>query len=169
MTVSTEPSHAGRKKLMQQVGDYAGYENDELRLKSDAAIRRHLTAQLVAVLKQLEQQFQAAEAQDQQRLDALASGARRKVKTICASLRNPTYEQMNFFDGRRMSMRELSRIYDLEIDMLEEAEHLRFEVAGLQNVVSRSEFEDRFLHIQNFVDNFNQSLFEREALIIGDL
>lgn len=169
MTVSSDPSHAGRKKLIHQVGDYVGYENAELRLKSDAAIRRHLTAQLVAVLKQLEQQFRAAEAQDQQRLDALASGARRKVKTICASLRNPTYEQTHFFDGRRMTARELGRIYDLEIDMLETSEHLRTEVAGLQNNVSRSEFEDRFLHIQNFVDNFNQSLFEREALIIGDL
>jgi len=34
--------------------------------------------------------------------------------------------------------------------------------------MQKDEFEDHFLQINNFIDEINQSLFEREALILGD-
>jgi hypothetical protein len=170
MPVSSNSTHAGLQSLIDRVGEYVGYEDALLRQQSDIAVRRHLTANIKGILKQLEHKFNAAEGGDQTQLEGLIISTRRKLTTICSSLNNPTYQQMAFFSGKRLSAREMERIYDLETDMLEETENICKEVVGLKkDAVSRNEFEDHFLHIQNFVDNINQFLFEREALIIGDL
>lgn len=170
MPVSSNSTHAGLQSLIDRVEEYAGYEDALLRMQSDIAVRRHLTANIKGVLEQLEQKFNAADNAEQTRLESLITSSRRKLTTICSSLNNPTYQHVTFFSGKRLSARELGRIYDLETDMVDETEHISNEVVGLKKeAAGRSEFEDRFLHIDNYVDNINQSLFEREALIIGDL
>ena len=53
--------------------------------------------------------------------------------------------------------------------MLEESDNLNTELAVLLlDNKDRDKVEDHFLHIDTYVDNFNQALFEREALILGD-
>jgi hypothetical protein len=52
---------------------------------------------------------------------------------------------------------------------LGELSSLLEEITSLNgNSPRKEEFEDHFLHIHDFVDNFNQALFGREALILGD-
>jgi hypothetical protein len=170
MPVSSNSTHAGLQSLVERVGEYVGYEDALLRQKSDIAVRRHLIANITGILKQLEHKFNATDAADQERLQSLITSARRKLGTVYTSLNNPTYQQVAFFSGKRLPAKQMGRIYDLETDMLEETENIGKEVADLKKEdAGRDEFEDHFLHIENFVDNINQFLFEREALIIGDL
>jgi hypothetical protein len=170
MPVSSSSTHAGLQRLIERVGEYVGYEDAPRRQQSDIAVRRHLTTNIRRILEQLDRKFNSADVADHERLESLISSTRRKLNTICTSLNNPTYQQAAFFSGKRLSARETARIYDLESNMVEETENICKEVIGLKKeTVSRAEFEDHFLHIQNFVDNINQFLFEREALIVGDL
>jgi hypothetical protein len=170
MPVTSSSTHAVLQSLVERVGEYVGYEDASLRQQSDIAVRRHLTANIQGILKQLDHRFNANDSEEQTHLESLVKSTSRKLNTICSSLNNPTYLQMAFFSGKRLSTKETGRIYDLETDMIKETESICREVVSLKkNGVSRNEFEDHFLHIHNFVDNINQFLFEREALIIGDL
>jgi hypothetical protein len=170
MPSSTAGPKSGADDLKSRIGEYVGYENASLRKSSDAAIRRHLINSIESVLKQLDAPYQAAEAEDQERLGSLLKSTKRKLNTICQSLNHPTYQQVSFFGGKRLSEREISRIYNLEQEMIEEIDHVQTEVASMdKGKLEREIFEDHFLHISNFVDNVNQSLFEREALILGDV
>ncbi|RPI00388.1 MAG: hypothetical protein EHM72_09380 [Calditrichaeota bacterium] len=170
MPLSTAVPKSGADTLRNRIGEYVGYENASLRKSSDAAIRRHLITSIKDVLQQLESPYQAADTEDQERLDSLLKSTKRKLNTICQSLNHPTYQQVSFFSGKRLSDREISRIYNLEQEMIEEIDHVQTEVAGMgKEKLEREIFEDHFLHISNFLDNVNQSLFEREALILGDV
>ena len=38
-----------------------------------------------------------------------------------------------------------------------------------KGTLAKDQYEASFLHAQDFLDDINQSLFEREALILGDM
>ena len=54
--------------------------------------------------------------------------------------------------------------------MLDEMENMRIELSELDKNGNESGLiQEHFLRIDTFVDNINQALFEREALILGDV
>ncbi len=156
------------EKLTHRIGDYTGYENAESRATSDKAIRNQVIHNINALLQQLDNNFTAAKKTEQARLDDLIESARRKLGVICDSLAEPTYLHGHFFGMVDLNKDRLQRIYELEWNMLEETDNIKEELLLLKDNVAREVFEDHFLHIGNFVDDINQALFEREALIIGD-
>jgi hypothetical protein len=165
----SELSHSGLEKLQKQIGEYKGYDATDVREKSDKLVRLFLIHKIKQLLTQLGEQYQAAREDDQDRLDLLLKSTKRKLLTINQSLKSPTYIHEPFFKTMSIPTRRLSRIYDLEQNMLEETESIKVELSGLrQNGKDRNTFEEHFLHIDAYVDNINQALFEREALILGD-
>lgn len=165
----SELSQSGLEKLQEQIGEYKGYDETDLREKSDKLIRLFLINKIRQLLSQLSEQYQTAREDDQDRLNLLLKSTKRKLLTINQSLKTPTYIQEPFFKTMSIPSRRLSRIYDLEQNMLEEAESIKLELSDLlQNGKERNAFEEHFLHIDAYVDNINQALFEREALILGD-
>ncbi len=158
----------GLAKLAHRIGDYSGYENAESRASSDKAIRDQVIHNIDALLQQLDGDFKAADKNEQQQLDSLIAGAKRKLSIICDSLAEPTYLQGRFFGMADINRERLQRIYELEWNMLEETDNIKEELLLLKDNIAKEVFEDHFLHIGNFVDDINQALFEREALIVGD-
>lgn len=165
----SETPHAGLEKLKQQIGDYEGYGDAAQNQQSDKSIRLYLLDKIKDLLEQLSHRYDAASADDQVRLDSLINSTRRKLSTIHQSLTSPTYIQEPFFHNISIPSQRLARIYDVERVMLEETDNIGLELAELAiNGRERKSFEDYFLHIDAYVDNINQALFEREALILGD-
>jgi hypothetical protein len=155
--------------LKDHIGDYAGYGDTGLRQQSDKKIRTHLIGIIRNLIEQLQQEHKVADEKEQGRLNELLSRTRRRLATISESLKSPTYVYEPFFQSAPIPVHRLSRIYDLENKMLEEMGSLNMEVSDLFiNGKKRDVFEEHFLHIDTFVDNINQALFEREALILGD-
>ncbi len=168
MNGSSQESSA-LQELTQNVGGYSGYQDQTLRERSDKQLRQYLIANIEGLIKSLQNVPAAANAEDQPRLESLVTGTRRKLNTICESLSSPTYTGVSFFTTTNISDRLLAKLYAYEQTMLGEIDNLSEEIEALNhNTLDKEIFEDHFLHIHDFIDNFNQALFEREATILGD-
>lgn len=155
--------------LRQQIDNYEGYADIASRQQSDKQVRHLLISKIKRLVEKLAQDIAIQESTDQDRLEALVSSASRKLGTIHQSLKRPTYIEESFFQSAAIPEPRLSRIYNLEKNMLTEIDGIREELGDLmKHSQDRNAVEDHFLHIDAFVDNINQALFEREALILGD-
>ena len=155
--------------LTQQITGFNGYEQPEQRERSDRLFREFLVKQTKSLLKLLGHKFDAADADYQDKVDENVKSSKRKLLTISESLKNPTYEGAPFFTISKLPENLLSRIYELECHMLEKINTINDEIKALfLPNIEKDVFEDRFLHIHDFIDYLNQHLFERESLILGD-
>jgi hypothetical protein len=170
MTKTSSPTLTGVEGLKEKVTDYQGYEDAATRERSDKLVRLYLSGKIRELVQQLNAGYMASDERDQNRLDSLVKSTKRKLATIHKSLNSPTYHQEQFFTPAFMSPQQLVRIYELEKSMMEELASIDIELSDLhRNPKTRPLFEEHFLHIDAFVDNINQALFEREALILGDI
>lgn len=167
MADSFAPSK-GLAKLVQTISDYVGYENPDIRCSTDKTIRRLVIQNIIDLLKLFDEKHKAASDQQMTDFKKQIDRTRRRLKVLCGSLESPTYLHGQFFLAGDVNARRLERIYELETDMLEETGNINEEILSFQPSMSKETIEDHFLRIGNFVDNLNQSLFEREALIIGE-
>jgi hypothetical protein len=164
----SQPS-SSLESLSQKVSNYNGYEDVAARERSDRELRDHLINDIDSVLKQYDVALHSENAEDQPELDKFIESTKRKLKTLCESLNNPTYAGVAFFSTETVPDKRLSRLYELESTLLDELEMITEETTSLiNNELMKAVFEEHFLHIYDFVDNVNQFLFEREALILGD-
>ncbi len=157
------------KMLSQVVHEYHGYDSSARRKNSDQQIRLCMIEKIDEILQQLNGLPAAHVDEDKRRLTDLSQSTRRKLSTISQSLRAPTYAGKSFFSLEKISDKRLENIYKRETAMLGGLSGIAEELAALmQQKMEKTFFEDHFLHIADFIDNFNQALFEREALILGD-
>lgn len=155
--------------LSKIIRDYNGYALLEQRQKSDQSLRNHLITRIKELVGKVNNASGSMTTEDQERFDALVNSTQRKLITIKASLANPTYIGAPFFDSSKVLDQRLEKVYYFEDGMLGEIESLNTEIMALQqHRLERMVFEDHFQHIQDYIDSLNQSLFEREALILGD-
>ena len=155
--------------LSQHINGFHGYEQPGRRERSDRLFREFLVKQTKALLKLLGHKFDAADADYQDRVDENVKSSKRKLLTISESLKNPTYIGALFFTKSNLPENLMSKIYELECHMLEEIKNINDEIKALfLPKIKKDVFEDRFLHIHDFIDYLNQYLFERESLILGD-
>lgn len=155
--------------LQQHIENYEGYADVSLRQQSDKEMRLYLISKIRELVDNLARDISADDSTVQDRLEFLLSSTSRKLVTIHQSLKTPTYIQEPFFKSSSIPESRLSRIYNLEDKMLLEIDSIREELGDLANdTKDRDAVEDHFLHIDAYVDNINQALFEREALILGD-
>jgi len=165
VSASTSPLQV----ITQSIAGYSGYEQSLQRKDTDVNIRQHLQQRIRALLKILEKAPQALAPEDQEKLTELIKSTRRKLGTIYQSLATPTYLGTGFFSKEQLSPRRLERVYEFERVMLREVENLALELNTLNHhPLHKAMIEDHFLHIQDCIDTFNQSLFEREALLLDE-
>ncbi len=156
-------------KLAQIIPDYDGYDDRTLRKHSDQKIRLCMIGKIENILRHLSGLPAAPHEEDKRRLSDLSQSTHRKLITISESLRDPTYAGNPFFALDRIPEKRLENIYNHEASMLAGLGGIEEEIAAMmQQKMEKVLFEDHFLHITDFIDNFNQALFERESLILGD-
>lgn len=165
---NSSASADGLATIAQQVDGYSGYAKTASRRHSDQAIRRHVIDNISRLLGTLSDGFQADGEKEQALLNTSVEGAKRKLGVICDSLETPTYLHGQFFLAGDVNDQRLERLYELEQGMLEETGNISEELLSMQDGFTEEVIEDHFLHISNFIDDLNQALFEREALIIGE-
>lgn len=168
MAIPTAPSSA-LESLSGAIHGFRGYEQSDHRNLSDQQLRHFLVMEIQRVLIALDALPPAEQEEDKRRLGELAQSTRRKLTTICSSLKDPTYMGQEFFSTALLHEKRVQRIYFQENDMLEELAGIIAEIAALANGrIEKESIEDHFLHIGDFIDNLNQALFERECLILGN-
>ncbi len=167
MSVSSfSPRQAASEKLRRSLPEYAGYERAADRPTSDAALRRTLILLLKKALERLNATTTAND-QDPRRRTLVAAG--RKLKTLCVNLDRPGYSSAPFFNGQELEQHLSQRLEDLDFVLLEEVEQLADEVQLITPDLSADEIKERFVFIDDIIDNLNQHIFERGALIAAGL
>lgn len=169
MSDSLETNNTAPSKLAQYVEGYEGYVNTDKREFSDAVLRNHLVQITETLLAELAGFIECLEQARQERPLETARSVDRMLSTIQDSLENPTYGEAPFFDSIEIDTSRLEQIYDRELIMLQEADNLAEDISDLVNSsLDETDLEERFLQIHDYIDSFNQALFEREFLIAGD-
>lgn len=170
MNNSSQSQSPSLQQLVQGVHGYLGYEKADERERTDKAIREHFIEQISQLTDHLGSSLKAEQEEDQQRLETLAANAKKNLLIIGDSLKNPTYSGTSFFADQVPFNNAMNRIYDLEKLMLDALLNISEELVSLdKGKLPKDQFEASFLHTQDFLDDINQSLFEREALILGDM
>lgn len=165
----TQTLNSAFQSLSLKIAGYEGYDAIHQRKESDRRVRQFLISQIKSILDSLIDIPKAEQAKDQARLSDLATSTKRKLITINQSLNDPTYSGSSFFTLENLATKRLERIYRSEDAMLSELFGVAEEVFSLKNkALLKTVIEDHFLHIKDFIDNFNQVLFERESLMIGN-
>ena len=169
MTSMSSTSLNALASVKEKVGGYGGYGDSVTRRQSDKTIRLYLSGKIKELLKEFNADYIVPEEKDRDRLDSLVNSTKRKLLTVLLSLKSPTYIQELALESSVWQTHQFARIYELEKNMMDEVENIGVELSDLfQNGKAHASFEEHFLHIDTFVDNINQALFEREALFLGD-
>ncbi len=155
--------------LRESIADYSGYEEIANRKKTDHTIRSYFIGQIEKLMSLLNTLPKTDIPDDQLLLSDLTSRTLKMLTTICQSLKNPTYNESLFFVSPKLKQWVLENIYQFENTMYRELSDIILEIETLKdNQLAKEAIEDHFLHIKDFIDNFNQALFERESLLSGD-
>jgi len=155
--------------LSQRIGGYDGYELKQQRQESDRRMRKFLVTYIKTLLDALTAFPKASLQEDQPRLQDLTASTKRMLNTIGQSLSEPTYTGTSFFFLDQLPAKRLDHIYKFENTMVTELLGVAEELQSLKSKeLFKTVIEDHFLHIKDFIDNFNQALFERESLILGN-
>ena len=155
--------------VKNEVDGYEGYEMSGKRERSDLAFRQVMVNAFREVTNFFNGGQQAAIAEEQIRFENLSTNVVRSLTTILNSLENPTYINTSFFTNSSPP-NYIGRIYELEDQVLKFTSGIKEEGQNLfDGEISADVFEDDFMRIIDSIDSINQALFEREALISGDM
>lgn len=156
-------------KVAQYVEGHEGYKSFDCRQASDEALRNHLVQVTENMLIELNGLVERLELGNKERPLESARSVDRMLTTIQDSLENPTYSEAKFFDNVDVDASRMEQIYDRELIMVQEANNLAEDIPDLVNSsLDETDLEERFLQIHDYIDSFNQALFEREYLIAGE-
>ena len=151
------------------VDGYEGYEAGNQRERSDAAFRQVMVDAFREVSNFFNGGHQPANVAERMRFENLSTHVVRSLTTILNSLETPTYINTSFFTNSSPP-NYIGRIYELEDQVLKFTSGIKEEGQNLfDGEISADVFEDDFMRIIDSIDSINQALFEREALISGDM
>ncbi len=156
--------------IQRQVHGYAGYSVQGQRRETDELLRAHLTRRLEQLAAKLGGAVAHAQNLGAEQLSEPLARLQRKVCTICGGLQAPAYLHSLFFDRDPLPAQMLQSLYESELALLREVGTLDEELADLEVAsLSQADLEERALRMGDAVDAFNQALFERESLLLGDM
>lgn len=168
MNTTIPETSDSRTLLSDMIDGYNGYEAVDVRGQSDHGVRQHLENNLKTIQEKLCDPPRAENGEEQERVNQVYQKTQRKIDTICSSLTTPTYRDAMFFSSPTLKSGLLDQIYDREKSLLENISTLKDELdAYARGSIESDQVDEHFTYFQDFIDNFSQDLFEREALILA--
>jgi hypothetical protein len=159
---------SSRANLFHSIKGYMGYEEQSKRKISDKHLRSYLVKNIKSLQELLNRIPNIPNQEVKNDFKSFYKNTSRKLDTISQSLSKPTYG-MSFFIKKDIPGDVHNCLYDYEWSMLTDLKTLFDEFNQLsQNQDNSVDYEERFVQIQDSIDNLNQDLFEREALILGE-
>lgn len=162
---STEPL---QKDLTNTIDGYSGYQNPETRSKSDKRLREFLSKEL----NQIEKDFSAFEHRYYQknkdaRLD-IFSKISLSLRMLIQSIIQPSFEMAQFFKRPNIHPDTLAQLYEYDVQLKNQVDILIEEISQLESTDGEYGIEDVMNHLYDLIDGANQTLSEREFLMMGD-
>jgi len=157
-----------KEALKKAIAGYQGYEKPEQRDSTDKSFRTFLLSQLNLITERLvsvEKQF--VKKSSSKRKD-LIHHVMISLRTIADSLQNPCYCHHAFFSRKNLSQHNFRRLYKYDSQLLEQVEILAEESNQFSEKGDEFEAEEILNHLYDLIDGINQSLTEREFVIMGE-
>ena len=155
-------------RLRSLITGYMGYDQPSDRLHSDKMFKKFSHQKFLKLTPYLDSIPPAELAGYQEKLENLISKTRKKLDTIDRSM-NDFSESFSTDYSRNDSMESKEKIYQFECSIIDNIEEIKQElIILLHEAMDRHEIEESFLKIQTYIDNINQQLFEREAILAGE-
>lgn len=163
----TQPRETFENDLATSISGYGGYQIANDRSKTDRRLREFLSEKL----KQIERDLSLFGLKIHQHknnaffepFDRIALS----LKVLIQSLENPTYLQAAFFNQKPIDPLKLSQLYEQEMQLVNQVGILVEEVRNLDTITDEYEIEDILNYLFDLIDGVNQTMSEREFLILG--
>lgn len=162
---ATEPL---KNDLANAIDGYLGYQIPEARSKSDKRLREFLSKKL----NQVEKDFSAFEHRYYQknrdaRLD-IFSKISLSLRMLIQSLIQPSFEMDQFFKQPNINPDTLAQLYEYDVQLKNQVDILIEEITELESTDGEHGIEDVMNHLYDLIDGANQTLSEREFLMMGE-
>ncbi|MCI0496621.1 hypothetical protein L0Z72_16585 [candidate division KSB1 bacterium] len=154
--------------IIESIEGYDGYQSPTVRSMTDNRLRDYLKNSLQKIqqdLSRLEPKMSQYENHEySETFQRLISG----LKIIIQSMNNPSYNNANFFRRSNLNPGILSQIYDFDSHLVDQVAIFLDELAALNQSGDESEIGDILNHLFDLIDRVNQTMSEREFLILAD-
>lgn len=149
------------EKIVRHIPGFGGYLRKEDRRETDKILREHLAVKMEQIRKRLDPITQ--ELTDSGGLASLPQidRLRKGMEKIISRLRYAVYGYSGFFDIEKVDEKELDRIYQFDVDLVERIGGLEEAVAELQEAVSdpqamKTVADDTMKRIREFDEHFDE-------------
>lgn len=152
--------------LMKTIRGYSGYQEAKAREKTDRRLREFFLEQLKKVEKQISDYTENLEQNNNTAFQETYNKVSSTLRTVLESLQNPVYQisvPTKIFPGT------LQQLYEYEIQLKKQIDIFSEEVQEFINIDFATEGCDFMNHLFDLIDGINQTMSERELLIMGQL
>jgi len=152
--------------LMKTIRGYSGYQVAKAREKTDRRLREFFSEQLKKVEKQISDYNKNIEQNNNETFQETFNKVSSTLRTVLQSLQNPVYQisvPAKIYPGT------LHQLYEYEIQLKNQVEIFSEEVQELKNIDFETEGSDFMNHLFDLIDGINQTMSERELLIMGEM
>jgi hypothetical protein len=154
--------------LIKSISGYDGYQSPNVRSVTDNRLRDYLTNSLQKIQQELSRlepkMSQYGNHEYSETFHHLVSS----LTIIIQSMRNPSYNNANFFRKSKLNPGILNQIYDFDSHLVDQVDILVDELEALNQSGDESEIGDILNHLFDLIDGVNQTMSEREFLILAD-
>ena len=168
MRDSSSAIESVEEELKSSINGYVGYKTPKERNLTDTSLREYLSKQLESINKRLpllESQLSQRSGQNhKETLHRIGSS----IAMMLNPLLQPCYIAQPFFNQPELHSEKLLQLYDYDKQIKEYVELLLDESHQAGDDADATETLDFLNHLYDFVDGINQSLTEREFLIMTD-
>lgn len=152
--------------LMKSIRGYSGYQVGKTREKSDRRLREFFIEQLKKVEKHITDYSQEIEQNNNAPCKETFKKVCSTLRAVLQSLQNPVYQ---FSVPAKIFPGTLQQLYEYEMQLKNQIEIFSEEVQELDNIDYETEGVDFLNHLFDLIDGINQSMSERELLILGEM
>ena len=154
--------------IVKSIEGYDGYQSPNARSVTDNRLRDYLTNSLNKIQQELSRLEPKMSQDEHHEFSEAFHRLVSSLKIVIQSMRNPSYSNSSFFRKPKLNPNILTQIYDFDSRLVDQIDIFFDELEALNQSGDESEIEDILNHLFDLIDGANQTLSEREFLILAD-
>jgi len=164
----TRNNESLKNDLINSISGYEGYGIQKSRCQSDRRLREFLSEKLLQIEKNLSdfehhyyQHHKNANLDPFHRISL-------SLRMLIQSIKEPSSNESQFFSQSKVEQGKVSQLYEYDIQLKNQVDILAEEAKELNDINGEFEVEDMLNHLYDLIDGANQTLSEREFLMMSE-
>jgi hypothetical protein len=168
MTYVAQTTESLENDLTHSISGYLGYDNADNRQKTNRKLKEFLSQKLQQVEinlsrfeHQVYQQYETANLNPFHRISL-------SLKMLIQSLSETSPDNDQFFSDKEVNSDKISQLHEYDGQLVNQVEILLDEAQDLDNINGEYEIDQMLNHVYDLLDGVNQTMSEREFLIMSE-